>query len=424
MTARLVLDARKRLHIYVVDKFPSYSETFVATEINSLLEQGTAVAVYSIHPPEARFEGVTGYVAQPKSMALMVPWVLPGLVLLAFNFKHGLRFDIRSFPKLIFAAAHAARLALAVRSKNAENALQVVLHAHFLARPADVVGLAGRWLPGVPVLVTSHAGDAKDRRDQRLRRWRIGRADHVLAASQFVLNNLGDEPRKASIIHCGIDTMKLPQSADPGTVDGLVIATVARLIATKGYDRAMGVVLALAARSSTRVTWHVVGEGPMRRDFESAAQRFAAAGVQVVLHGALNHDSTLRIIGRCSVFLLPSQITKSSENSGDGIPVAILEGMALRKLVVTTGAGGIPEAVIDNETGLLLSTDSHDEAADRILSILNDKRKYKTIVDRAQHKISAEFEASKSASSIQDIVASILSDDTLQATRDAKTGSA
>lgn len=411
MTARQAADTEPHQHIYVVDRFPSYSETFVSTEISSLIERGSVVSVYSLHPPHAQVKGVAEYLARPHSALRMLLWVMPGAVLLISHVARGLRMNLRSLPKMVFASAHAARLAASVRVRTRTQGQQVVLHAHFLARPADVIALASYWIPSALLLVTSHAGDAKDRRDPRLRRWRLGKADHVIAASQYVLDHLAGEVTRASIVHCGIETSRLPRILRVPTDDnGLSIATVARLIPTKGYDRAVAITKALAAGYSSPITWHVVGDGPMKQDIEAASEELLAAGVTVVLHGAQPHELTLEILAACDLFLLPSQVTTDSENAGDGIPVAILEAMAMGKLVVTTRAGGIPEAVIDGQTGLLITTESDKEISKRIINIIRDDVGRGRISANAKDKIKNEFEASASAVAIERIVLSLLQD--------------
>lgn len=421
MTVRQLAGTDQRHHIYVVDRFPSYSETFVATEISSLAALGTAVSVYSLHPPKARFPGAASYLARPQGVLRMLPWALPGLLLLVSNFARGLSMEPRSLPKLIFASMHAARLAGTLLILRRAREQQLVLHAHFLARPADVVGLAAIWVPGAPVLVTSHAGDAKDRRDPKLRRWRLGVADHVLAASNYVLGNLAGECPRATIVHCGIDTAKLSQIRPlMRKDDSLGVATVARLIPTKGYRRAIAILLALGNMSKAPITWHIVGDGPMRQDIEDARDALFAAGVTVELHGALDHESTLQILATADVFLLPSELTKTSKNAGDGIPVAILEGMFLGKLVVTTNAGGIPEAVVDQETGLLVTTETDAEIAQRIMNVLSDNGTLNRLCAQAQKKIEKDFEATVSAIAIQEIVSSIIEEPGFRAKKSYK----
>lgn len=395
--------------MYVVDKFPSYSETFVSTEMSSLMANGTRVSVYSIHPPDARFKGVAPYVAPPVTAWRMLVWVLPGVVLLALHVVLGLRMDMRNIPKLIFAAAHAARLAAVLHFARSNKEKGLVLHAHFLARPTDVAALASLWVPHTPVLVTSHAGDAKDRRDPKLRRWRTNSADHILAASQYVSENLTADQQDlpVSIVHCGIDVSKLPRAIKSSPTDEhLVVVTVARLIATKGYERAIGIVGALARSSRKPVHWHVVGDGPERQSLEDSRDLLSEAGVTVVLHGALDHESTLSVIAKCDLFLLPSAVTSEDQNAGDGIPVAILESMALGKLVVSTRAGGIPEAVVDGTTGLLMTTETDDEIAARILNLLKDDHIATKISFAAKEKIQSEFLADASAQAIESIVSS------------------
>lgn len=408
----------------MVDKFPSYSETFVSTEMSSLMAKGIHVTVYSIHPPDARFKGVAPYVAPPVAAWRMLVWLLPGVVLLVSHVALGLRMDIRSVPKLVFAAAHAARLAVVLRLARSHKENGLVLHAHFLARPTDVAALASLWVPRAAVLVTSHAGDAKDRRDSRLRRWRTSSADHILAASHYVLKNLTADHHDlpVSIVHCGIDVSKLPPTSQTSSAaEHLVVVTVARLIPTKGYDRAIGIVKALAAASRKPVRWHVVGEGPERQSLENARDRLSELGVIIVLHGALNHESTLSVIAKCNLFLLPSAVTSEDQNAGDGIPVAILESMALGKLVVTTRAGGIPEAVRDGTTGLLITTETDGEIATKILNLVEDDHSAANISVAAKEKIQSEFRADASAQAIERIVSSTLAHRTSRLRRtDAK----
>ena len=394
--------AEEREHIYVVDRFPSYSETFVATEISSIIESGASVSVYSIHRPTAHYAGVAPYVARPLAAWQLLPWVLPGLLLLAAHFVGGLRMEARAIPKMIFAAAHSVRLASFLSARRGSNRRSYVLHPHFLARPTDVAILASALIKA-PVVVTSHAGDAKDKRDPQLRRWRVAGADHIFAASKYVQSNLSshEETAPTSIVHCGIEFSKLPPSVRSTTTnDQLVVVTIARLIATKGYDRAVSIVQHLAEASTKPITWHVIGEGPMREQLEKAQKTLATLKVNLVVHGALDHDAALAILADSDLFLLPSVVTHSHQNAGDGIPVSILEAMALGKIVLTTGAGGIPEAIVDGETGLLIQDQTDGEIANRTVSLLADAVQSKKISDQARTKILAEFQAKASAEAI------------------------
>lgn len=424
LTDRPTVSAGQREHVYVVDKFPSYSETFVSTEMSSLSDAGTPVSVYSIHKPDANIGLLAPYIAPPLAAWRMLPWALPGIALLLSNVATGLRMDVRGVPKMIFAAAHAARLAARIRFTRPHSRSHVVLHAHFLARPTDVVALSSLWLPRSPILVTSHAGDAKDRRDPKLRRWRTSSADHILAASQYVKANLTADQADlcVSVVHCGIDLSRLPRLRPGASADKhLVVVTVARLIPTKGYDRAIGIVAELGKLAGKPVVWHVVGDGPLRQDLEDARTRLTDAGVDLVMSGALSHDSTLHIIATADLFLLPSVVTSENQNAGDGIPVAILESMALGKMVVTTRAGGIPEAVVDGSTGLVITSETDSEVARRILSLIEDELSVSKMSASAMAKINTEFKAEASAAAIQSIVAAVISDPTSRFVRnDAK----
>ena len=89
--------------------------------------------------------------------------------------------------------------------------------------------------------------------------------------------------------------------------------------------------------------------------------------------GALPHDEVVRELADATVFALPSVV--AADGDRDGIPNVIIEAMAMGLPVVSTDHSGIPEAVADGETGLLVPTEDAAALADAIGSLLHDRER-------------------------------------------------
>jgi len=252
-------------HVYVCTSYPSFSETFVATEALALEEHGESVWMYSLRPPPKALCPSLRYLCDPVTRLALVRWLIPGFGLILASWKSGLRFSPRSSMRLIYASAHAARLNAALaKTRRSTDSSVTVIHAHFLGRPADVAGLVPS--EDVVKLVTVHAGDALDARDPSLRSWRLRSFDHVICASHYTRDAIAADDVSApiSVVRCGVvpPAAVVRRQYMPG--EPIRFCTVARLVQTKGLDYAAEVIRRLAARGYT-VRWDVVGDGPLAR---------------------------------------------------------------------------------------------------------------------------------------------------------------
>jgi glycosyltransferase involved in cell wall biosynthesis len=118
------------------------------------------------------------------------------------------------------------------------------------------------------------------------------------------------------------------------------IGTAATLDVHKGVD----VLLEACALIEEPLTLEIFGDGPVRTQLEELASRL---GVHATFHGFV--EDFRERVGGLDVFVLPTR--------GDNLPVAILEAMANAVPVVSTRVGGIPELVLDEESGLLVAPD-------------------------------------------------------------------
>lgn len=254
--------------------------------------------------------------------------------------------------------------------------MEAFLRAHgVVAILAEFGHLGGNLAPvgnalGLPVFTYFRGFDASKRlRSPRIvRRYRemIPRLAGVVSVSQSLLDNLaeaGISHPNSAVIPTGVDTRAfVPLEKDPD----LVIA-VGRIVAKKAPILTLDAFAKAAADHPSR-RLEIIGAGELREQAEAHA-RALGLGKRVTFHGQKDHAFVRDAIGRASVFLQHS-VTAEDGNT-EGLPTSIQEAMSCGTAVVSTRHAGIPEAVTEGETGLLV--DEHDaegyaEALRRVLA--------------------------------------------------------
>jgi glycosyltransferase involved in cell wall biosynthesis len=115
------------------------------------------------------------------------------------------------------------------------------------------------------------------------------------------------------------------------------------------------------------VTWSldIVGDGPLRARLETSAR-----GLPVRFLGQLGRDELSRVLGASSVVVVPSVPAASGDQ--DGLPVALLEAMAVGRPAVGSDLSGIDDAIVDGETGLLVPPGDAGALAAALEKLLTD----------------------------------------------------
>jgi glycosyltransferase involved in cell wall biosynthesis len=199
-------------------------------------------------------------------------------------------------------------------------------------------------------------------------------SDRVLAPSQALLTDLAERPgirvppSHVTVVHNGIDLNDLRARTSAAHLPELVarrmpaplIACVANMFAIKGQDwliRAMPAVLA-AVPAAVLV---LVGDGEWRATLERLANE-TGVGDRVIFTGSIQNP--LAVVEHADVVVLPSL--------SEGLPIALLEAMAIGRAVVASRVGGIPEVVQDGETGLLIPAADSQALSSAIVRLLMD----------------------------------------------------
>ncbi|MFY1702940.1 glycosyltransferase [Micromonospora sp. WMMA1923] len=246
-----------------------------------------------------------------------------------------------------------------------------LVHAHF-GKDAWLVLRAVRRL-GVPLVVTVHGYDvtalpaAPGRRGRRARRRLravLGRADAVVAVSEFIRDRVlaqGADPARTVVLPIGI---RLPEPPEPAPTEWDVVF-VGRFVAKKGVADAIAAVAALPAGVAPRCVF--IGDGPLRA---AAVAEAAARGLDAVFPGALPPAEVRRYLGRARVFLGPSRTAPDGDAEGFGM--VFLEAAAAGLPVVSYRHGGVPEAVVDGVTGLLAPEGELPALTEALRRLLSD----------------------------------------------------
>lgn len=244
-----------------------------------------------------------------------------------------------------------------------------VLHIHWLI-PQGVAALIGGRR--VPWLVTTHGGDVYALNSGPLRRIKAA----VLRRSRAVTTM--NEEMKARLLALGANretTTVMPMGADVSTLRAVaqgVARVPGRLLFVGRLVEKKGVAVLLQALHGLQAGWslQIVGDGPLRAELEELAAKVSASG-QVEFIGTLDREGVARAYAAASVAVFPS--VPASSGDQDGLPVALMEAMALGCPIVASRLPGIDSAIEHDVNGLLVPPGDAAELRAALWRLLGDE---------------------------------------------------
>jgi glycosyltransferase involved in cell wall biosynthesis len=269
---------------------------------------------------------------------------------------------------------------------------------------AHVVGQLIARRIGAPHVVTEHAGPGVPRAAHRslLARLIAPRVDSVVAVTRAQIPQLldiGYRPERLSIIHNAVPAMTqtdLPESVrDELGVPGENFLAV--LVATLRPEKRVDVfirAIQTASRRDSRISGIVVGDGPELGRLSELVD--ADRAVRLIGH----RSDVADILGAADVVCLSSD--------AEAGPMTVLEAMSVGKPVVATDVGGVSEAVINEETGLLVPARDIGAFASAILRLASDPSLAGRMGEAARMRHRALFSTSRMVSEYADLFERVL----------------
>lgn len=358
-------NVQQRHIAYLVSEYPKVSHSFIRREIRALEKRGWQILRLSIRgwnsvlvdPADIEERDKTLFVlkggawglaaAAARIFALRPRRFLKALFLALRMMRH----SDRPFVWHLIYLAEACRILPQLEKRHINH-----LHVHFGTNPAEVAMLASE-LGRISYSMTIHGAEEFDRAAAVHLAEKIRRAQLVVAVSSFgrsQLFRLVDAScwKKIHVVHCGIDEAFAAPTRVELPMAGRLVC-VGRLCDEKG-QLLLVEAAAILAREGRAFELVLVGDGKHRPLLEDLIARHGLAG-HVRITGWATGDQVREEMLAARGVVLPS--------FAEGLPVVLMEAMALGRPVLTTYVAGIPELVIDGDTGWLFPAGSVEDLA-------------------------------------------------------------
>lgn len=373
---------------YLVNQYPKISHSFIRREILALERRGHEVMRLSLRgwndvlvDEEDRADrDRTRYVLREGALALV--WAVVRTLLtrpiclmraLGIVWRVGRRAD-RPFPVHLIYLAEACQIELWLRAAGIQH-----LHAHFGTNSAEVAMLV-HALGGPQWSFTVHGPEEFDKAQLIALGEKVRQCAFVVAISSYGRSQLyrcveSQHWPKVHVVHCGLEPKfyEIPISSAPPTRR---FVCVGRLCEQKGQLLLLEAAKRLAAGGSD-FELVLAGDGEMRSCIEALIARLDLQA-RVRITGWISSAQVRQEILAARALVLPS--------FAEGLPIVIMEAMALKRPVISTFVGGIPELVRGGEDGWLIPAGDAEALTKAMRACLHAAEDTLTGMGEAAHK--------------------------------------
>jgi len=387
---------------YFAEIFPSISETWVHHEISQLIDMGCDVRVFATHarptiiaPELSKFAALTTYLPEVEKSIVDVLRVFCSSAIRR-NVLAAVITDCPRNRQRLQVIRDIAIAGLFARQLTAYRP-QFIL-AHFGGTRANLA-LIWSMVSGTPFGIKFHAADVFER--VALLRLKVKRAAKLMTISRFNLSFMCEHYPDVDFTGCSIHKCGIPVDEyqfHPKSIysDSLVIMSTGRLVPMKGFP----VLLHASKRLLEKGLSHklkIYGDGPERKRL---VQLTKAMGLEatVEIMGHYNPSGIRAALLGADIFVLPAVFDRV-ERTMDGIPVSLMEAMAIGTPVVSTRISGIPELIEHGVNGYLAVPGDSVSLAEAILRWqgLNERDRSQMLA-AARTKIELDHDAQKLSS--------------------------
>ena len=393
---------------YLVSQYPALSHTFVLREIIELRNQGFEIEVASINSPDRRPTAFTSVECEESARTFYVKnagSIRAALAVLRLFAVHPLRFFRGVTASVGLARLDAAKLVLnlcylseaALLTRWMKQKHLRHLHVHF-ATPAATVALLVSHIAPVSTSLTVHGPDEFYDVSRYFLRQKIAAARFLCAIGQFARSQLmalapPEHWQKFEVTPLGVDLDCFQAAADGPLSSAFEVLCVGRLVPVKGH-RVLLQALAHLRAENRSITLRLVGDGPERASLEREVEQLGLTGC-VCFEGGVNQDRIRDFYCSADALALPS--------FAEGIPIVLMEAMAMKIACVATAINGIPELIRHEKDGLLVAPSDVNALALALARLMDDEKLRRDLGESAHRRIVEHYNLRPNVLALADV---------------------
>ena len=383
---------------YLLSQYPAINHPFMLREVRRLRELGFEILVASIRPPDRPFDKLTAAEQEEAGSTFYIKSSGFGGVLRAHlatlfsrptGYWRGLRCALRTGRSGILYFVEAVIAGRWMMRRRLSH-----VHIHY----CSTVGLIATRIFPISMSVTFHgqaefANPVGFRLPEKIQASLFCRTISLHGRSQMLKVISYREWPKIEVTFLGVDPQEFaprPFRPDP---DPFQIACVGQLDPVKGQHTLLAA-LDLLVRQGRRVGLRIAGDGPGRAALEEDIARRNLTQ-HVVMEGYLNQDKLRDLYAACDVLALPS--------FAEGIPVVLMEAMAMEIPCVATWITGIPEIIAHETDGLLVPPGDAEALARSLARLMDDPALRCSLGERARLKILEKFDLHRNTEHLAEV---------------------
>jgi len=398
---------------YMMSRFPKVTETFILYEILELEKLGLKIDVFplfkqdeTIKHPEAQALVERAHYNSFFSLELLMAqfyWLFRHPLLYVSLYGQVIRGNLTSPINLFRCLTVVPLAALMARQMQALGIHHV--HAHWATYPALAAYII-KQLTGISYSFTAHAHDIHV--SQEMLAEKISEAKFVITISEYnreFLRQLYGTAltQKVKVIYCGVDaTIFQPRQTDKRN-EIFTIVCVGSLEERKGQ---VYLVEACAELKAQNINFRclLVGEGDRRPQIEAIIAKLGLEK-QVTLLGLQPRHEVSKLLNQADAMVLPS-ITMP-DGKKEGIPVALMEALAMQLPTIGTNFSGVPELIKDGQTGLLVPERDAKALATALLRLYHSPELGKKLGQAGHVKVITDFNLQLNTAKLYEIFSQV-----------------
>ena len=398
---------------YILTQFPNFTETFVEREIREIRGRGYSVDIYSLK----KFKGwdktqetMTGYKnCVNYANFISLPVVFSNIywfIRRPINYLRTIYFlasKLGDNPKEVLKALGSLPIIFHFARKQAKDQVEHI-HSHF-ARMGATAAMVCADMLNVPFSFTVHAFDIFLGKDDPYLKEKLAKCKSIACISHYNIQYLREispeiDQTKFKIVRCGIEPEKIHYIDHEGVPEVIKILSVGSLVEKKGHVYLIQAIKELVTRGQDNILCEIIGGGPDKASIQHLIDQLEV-GDHVKLLGPLTQLHVERYLIHCDIFVLACINAKNGDK--DGIPVALMEAMAIGRPVISTYVSGIPELVTNELNGCLIHERDVNALSNALSKLINSEEVRKKYGRNATQKISDEFSVKENALKLVEI---------------------